>query len=99
MLDALCFSEAWGPPQFQRKKSSRSEKAILGALREFGGILGATLGIQKVSLGMQNSILGMASHELSNTGTTILGATLGAIPGSGGSPRERFSFALGGHEQ
>ena len=30
-----------------RKKSSRSEKAILGALGEFRGILGATPGLQK----------------------------------------------------
>ena len=28
------MSEAWGPPQFQ-EKHSRSEKAILGAVREF----------------------------------------------------------------
>ena len=38
------FSEAWGPPQFQEKRS-RSERAILGALGEFRGILGAALGI------------------------------------------------------
>ena len=37
---------AWGPPQFQEKRS-RSEKAILGALGAFRGILGATLGIRK----------------------------------------------------
>ena len=84
-------SEAWEPPQFQEKRS-RSEKAILGALGEFRGILGAALGIQKRILGMQNSILGMASHDLSNTKTTILGATLGAIPGIDGDPHERFSF-------
>ena len=30
------FSETWGPPQFQEKRS-RSEKAILGALGEFRG--------------------------------------------------------------
>ena len=39
------------------------------------------------------SILGMASHDLSNTKTTILGATPGVIPGIGGNPQERFSFA------
>ena len=43
--------------------------------------------------GMRNSILGMASHDLSNKKTTILGATLGAIPGIGGNPHERFSSA------
>ena len=80
----LHYSEACGPPQFQEKRS-QSDKAILGALREFRGILGATLAIQKVILGMRNSILRMASHDLSNTETTILGATLGAIPGIGGS--------------
>ena len=88
----LGISGAWGPPQFQEKRS-RSEKAILGALGEFRGILGATLGIQNSILGIQNSILGMASQDLSNTNTTILGATPGAIPGIDGNPRERFSFA------
>ena len=68
------------------EKRSRSEKAILGALGEFRGILGAVLGIR-------NSILGMASHDLSSTKTKILGATPGAIPGIDGNPHERFSFA------
>ena len=85
-------SEAWGPPQFQEKRS-RSEKAILGALGEFRSILGAALGIRNSILGIQNSILGMAPHDLSNTKPTILGATPGAIPGIGGNPNERFSFA------
>ena len=35
----------------------------------------------------------MASHDLSNTKTTILGATPGAIPGIDGNLLERFSFA------
>ena len=35
----------------------------------------------------------MASHDLSNTKTTILGATPGAIPGIAANPPERFSFA------
>ena len=78
-------SEAWGPPQFQEKRS-RSEKAILGALGEFRGILGAALGIQNSILGIRNSILGTAPHDLSNTKPTILGATPGAIPGIGGKP-------------
>ena len=86
------YSEAWEPPQFQEKRS-RSEKAILGALGEFRGILGATLGIRNSILGIRNSILGIASHDLSNTKTTILGATPGAIPGSDGNPHEIFSFA------
>ena len=86
------YSEAWGPSQFQEKRS-RSEKAILGALREFRGILGAALGTQNLILGMRNSILRMASHDLSNTKTTILGGTPGAILGIDGHPNERFSFA------
>ena len=81
-----------GTTPISGKKPSRSEKAILGALGEFRGILGAALGIQKLILGMQNSILRMASHDLSNTKTTILGATLGAIPGIDGNPHERLSF-------
>ena len=56
-------SEAWGPPQFQEKRS-QSEKAILGALGVFQGILGAALGVQKIIFGMRNPILGMASHDL-----------------------------------
>ena len=86
------LSEAWGPPQFQEKRS-RSESAILGALGEFRGILGAALGIGNSILGIRNSILGMASHDLINTKPTILGATLGAIPGIAANPPERFSFA------
>ena len=85
----LKHSEAWGPPQFQEKRS-RSEKAILGALGAFRGILGATLGIRNSILGIRNSILGMASHHLSNTKTTILGATPGAIPGIDGNPHRRI---------
>ena len=88
----LDISEAWGPPQFQGKRS-RSEKAILGALGEFRGFLGAALGIRNSILGIRNSILGMASHDLSNTKTIILGATPGAIPGIDGNPHERFSCA------
>ena len=88
----LLVSEAWGPPQFQEKRSW-SEKAILGALGEFRGILGAALGMQKVILGMRNSILGMASHDLGNTKTIILGATSGTTPGIDGNTHERFSFA------
>ena len=86
------ISEAWGPPQFQEKRS-RSERAILGALGEFRGILGAALGIGNSILGIRNSILGMASHELINTKPTIrIGATLGAIPGIAANPHEIFTF-------
>ena len=65
--------------------------AVLRALGEFRGILGADLGIQNVILGMQNSILRMASQNLSNTKTTILGAIPGAIPQIAGDLHQRFS--------
>ena len=80
-------SEAWGPSQFwEKKKSSLSEKAIVGALGEFRGILGAALGIRNSIIGIRNSILGMAFHDLSNMKTISLGATPGAIPGIDGKP-------------
>ena len=41
---------------------------------------------------MRTSILGMASHDLINPKPTILGATLGAIPGMAANPPERFSI-------
>ena len=81
-------AEAWGPPQFQEKRS-RCEKAILRPLGEFRGILGAALGIPQLILGKRNSILGMASHDLCNAKTTILGATPGGILGIDGCPHER----------
>ena len=49
--------------------------------------------IQNSILGIRNSILGMASRDLSNTKTIILGATPGVIPGIDGNPHERLSFA------
>ena len=49
--------------------------------------------IQKVILGIWKSNLGMASHDLSNTKATILGATPWAIPQIEGNPHER----LGSH--
>ena len=58
----LHLSEAWGSPQFQETRS-RSEKAILGALGEFRGILGAALGVQKIIHGMRNSNLGMGTFR------------------------------------
>ena len=47
------FQKPGDYPNF-KKKNSRSEKAILGALGEFRGILGAALGVQKTILGMRN---------------------------------------------
>ena len=89
LLRRVLESEVWGPRQFQEKRS-RSEKAILGALGEFWGILEATVLIQKVILGIRNSSLGMVSHDLSNTESTILGATLGVILGIGGNRTKDF---------
>ena len=83
------MSEAGDHPNF-RKNALGVEKAILGAQGEFRAILGATLGVQKLIIGMRNPILGMVSHDLSNAKTTILGATLGAIPGIAANPPERF---------
>ena len=59
----------------------------------FRGVLGAALGVRKTILEMRNPILGLASHDLCNAETRILGATPGAIPAIYGNPRERFSFA------
>ena len=67
-------------------------KRPFSELSEIRDILGAALGIQR-NLGMRNSILGMASHDLSNTKTTILGATPRAILGIDGNPHEKFSCA------
>ena len=70
-------------------------KKALGAERPFSELWESSgaLGIVNSILGVRNSILGMASHDLINTKPTILGATLGAIPGIAANPPERFSFA------
>ena len=89
------FAGGYHPRNAMREmRALLQEKTILGAFGDFQSILGAALEVQKLILGMQSSILGMASHDLSNTKTTNLGATPGAIPGVGGNPHERFSFAL-----
>ena len=90
---SLLFRSLGTTPISGKTLSERKGQCILGALGEFRGILGATLGIRNSILGIRNSILGIASHDLSNTKTTILGATLGAIPGSDGNPHEIFAFA------
>ena len=64
-------------------------KNALGVKRPFSelqGIRAATVRIKKVILAIRNYILGMASHDLSNTKTTILRATPGAILGIDGGP-------------
>ena len=75
-------------------KRCRSEKAILGALGEFRGILGAALGIQELhsrnaKFHSRNGISRLEQYEKPQ----ILGATPGAIPGIDWNPNERFSFA------
>ena len=57
----------------------RCQNCTAGA--QFRSILGTALGIQNSIHGIRNSILGMASHDLSSTNITILGATPGAIAG------------------
>ena len=76
------------PPQPQ----AYHEICYLGALGEFRTILGEALGIRNSILGIRKSILRMASHDLSNTKTTILGATPGAIPGIDGNPHVSRSW-------
>ena len=89
----LEYSGARGPPQFQEKRS-RSEKAILGALGEFRAILGATLGVQKIMLGMRNPVLGMASRDLCNAKTTVLGATPKRFPELMGTHMKDFHLPM-----
>ena len=74
------------------RKNALAKRSFSELSESSGGILGAALGIQKLILGMRKSILRMPSHDLSNTKTTILGATPGAILGFDGHPHERFSF-------
>ena len=86
------FAISTGHGQYQKpgdhpnfsKKRSRSERPF-SELCESSGVFSAQLS--------GNHILGMASHDLKNVKTTILGATLGVIPGIAANPPERFSFA------
>ena len=48
-----------------------------------------TAGSFGLSAAQQNSILGMASHDLSNTKATIVGAAPGAIPQMDGNTHEQ----------
>ena len=75
------------------RKNALGVKRPFSELSESSGVFSEQLGIGNSILGIRNSILGMASHDLINTKTTILGATLGAIPGIAANPPERFSFA------
>ena len=89
--DYLHYSEAWGPPQFQEKRS-RSENAILRALGEFLGYSRSSSRNSKfhsrnTKFHSRNGIPRLEQYE-----TTILGATPGATPGIDGNPHERFSF-------
>ena len=87
-------SEAWGPPQFQEKRS-RSEKAFSELLDSSGVFLGAALGIRNSILGIRNSILGMAFQDLSNTKTKVLGATPERFPELIGTHMKDFHLPIG----
>ena len=79
-------------PNF-RKNALRAKRPFK-ELSESSGVFSEQLSEFRNSvLRMRNSILGMASHDLSNTKTTILGATLGATPRNDGNPNESYSFA------
>ena len=89
------------PPKVPREASSLILRSDLALQEQIFKIrhtilaeIFAALWVQKIILGMQHPILGMASHDLCNAKTTILGATPGAIPGIDGNPHESFlSFA------
>ena len=79
-------SEAWGKKLSERKGHSRSSGRVPGYSR-------SSSQSSENNSWNENPILGMAARDLSNAKTTILGATLGAIPGIDANPHERFSFA------
>ena len=93
------YSEVWGPPQFHEKRAS-SDKAILGALGVFQGILGAALGMQEVTLGTRNSILRiygisqLEQYEKHNSQSHS-----GSDSQIDENPHERFAFALAFSDQ
>ena len=88
-----------GPPDQKPGDHPNFRKNALGVKRPFSelwersGHSRSNSGVQKIILGMRNPILGMASHDLCNAKTTILGETPGAIPGIDGNQNDRFSFA------
>ena len=66
------------------RKNALGVKRPLSELSESSGVFLEQLSEFRV----RHSILGMASHDLSNTKTTILGTTPGAIPGTDGNRHE-----------
>ena len=86
-------SEAWEPPPIsgktlsERKGHSRCSGRVPGYSRSSSQSSKNNFRNEK-----SHSWNG-TSHDLSNTKATILGATLGAIPGIDGNPHERCSFA------
>ena len=77
--------------QYSRKPGDHP-KGVKRPFSEGGSNPGYSLGGSRSSENnSQNPILGMASHDLCNVKTTILGAAPGAIPGIDGNPHGRFS--------
>ena len=74
-------------PKF--RKNALGVERPFSELSESSGVFLA----EKAILGIRHHILEMATHNLSNTKATILGATPGAIPQIDRNPQERFSSA------
>ena len=75
------------------RKNALGVKGPFSELSESSGVFSEQLSELEIPFpGIRNSILGMASHDLINTKPTILGATLGAIPGIAANPHEIFTF-------
>ena len=88
------FQKPGDHPNF--RKNALGVKGPFSELSESSGVFSEQLSELEIGnsiLGIRNSILGMASLDLINTKPTILGATLGAIPGIAANPPKRFSFA------
>ena len=77
------------------RKNALGVKRPFSELSESSGVFSEQLSELEIPFSEydRNSILGMASHDLINTKPTILGATLGAVPGIAANPPETFSFA------
>ena len=91
MLFLRMIQKSGDDPNF-RTERSRSEKAILGALRESRGCSQSSSWNLEVILGIQNPILRMASHDLSTAKTTNFGATPRVLPGIDGNLHTSWSF-------
>ena len=88
------FAASCNDREMQRPRSDKFETAqLLQILRKILCCFMAVVVSSAFWKSLRNSIFGMASHDLSNTKTRILGATPGAIPGIDGNAHERPSFS------